>query len=85
MSDTQPHIELLLAETCLLIGILSSACVPCYFICIEYSRFQLFLNSALFFPDEVHSASLPALTKKITVEHPEQKFHRLFNRVLYRY
>lgn len=63
MSDTQPHIELLLAETCLLIGILSSACVPCYFICIEYSRFQLFLNSALFFPRR-SAFSLPPCAHK---------------------
>ncbi len=47
VSDTQTHIELLLAELHLLIGILSSACVPCYFICIKYRRFPLF-NSFLF-------------------------------------
>lgn len=47
-------------------------------------QISTFSQQRSFLPDEVHSASLPALTKKITVEHPEQKFHRLFNRVFYR-
>lgn len=49
----------------------------------KVQQISTFSQQRSFLPD-VHSASLPVLTKKITVEHPEQEFHRLFNRVLYR-